>query len=406
MDTIIIGCGASGIVTSIFSKNKNNRVIILEKNKTPLKKLLITGNGRCNYLNEKYSINNYYSKNLDIVDKIITDKNINEVKDFFDSIGIIPKIKNGYYYPVTNQATTIKNALAKEAELRGVEIIYEVEVLDIEKEDSKFIISTNNGDYTCDNLVISTGGVAYPKTGSDGFGYNILEKLGHSIIKPTPALVGLESDKKYFKDLDGVRTDVYLELFEDGKFIKKEEGEIQFTKYGLSGICIFNLTNYISRGLEEGKEEIIKINLVPFIDTLITPWMDKYAKNNKSKNLSELLEGFLNYKLVNVILKESNLEKDKYYLDLSNEEKLSLCKKLRCFKVKIDSTKGFDHAQISNGGIPLDEIDYLSMESKKIKNLYITGEVLDINGDCGGYNLTNAWITGMIAGKSIGEKDD
>ena len=406
MDTIIIGCGASGIVTSIFSKNKNNRVIILEKNKTPLKKLLITGNGRCNYLNEKYSINNYYSKNLDIVDKIITDKNINEVKGFFDSIGIIPKIKNGYYYPVTNQATTIKSALIKEAELKGVEIIYEVEVLDIEKDDSKFIISTNNGDYTCDNLVISTGGVAYPKTGSDGFGFSILKKLGHSIIKPTPALVGLSANEKYFKDLDGVRTDVYLELFEDGKFLKKEEGEIQFTKYGLSGICIFNLTNYISRGLEEGKEEIVKINLVPFIDTLITPWMDKYAKKNENKNLSELLEGFLNYKLVNVILKESNLDKDKYYLDLSNEEKLNLCKRLRCFKVKIDSTKGFDHAQISNGGIPLDEIDYMSMESKKIKNLYITGEVLDINGDCGGYNLTNAWITGMIAGKSIGEKDD
>ena len=406
MDTIIIGCGASGIVTSIFSKNKNNRVIILEKNKTPLKKLLITGNGRCNYLNEKYSINNYYSKNLDIVDKIITDKNINEVKGFFDSIGIIPKIKNGYYYPVTNQATTIKSALIKEAELKGVEIIYEVEVLDIEKDDSKFIISTNNGDYTCDNLVISTGGVAYPKTGSDGFGFSILKKLGHSIIKPTPALVGLSANEKYFKDLDGVRTDVYLELFEDGKFLKKEEGEIQFTKYGLSGICIFNLTNYISRGLEEGKEEIVKINLVPFIDTLITPWMDKYAKKNENKNLSELLEGFLNYKLVNVILKESNLDKDKYYLDLSNEEKLNLCKRLRCFKVKIDSTKGFDHAQISNGGITLDEIDYMSMESKKIKNLYITGEVLDINGDCGGYNLTNAWITGMIAGKSIGEKDD
>ena len=406
MDTIIIGCGASGIVTSIFSKNKNNRVIILEKNKTPLKKLLITGNGRCNYLNEKYSINNYYSKNLDIVDKIITDKNINSVKEFFDSIGIIPKIKNGYYYPVTNQATTIKNALVKEAELKGVEIIYEVEVLDIEKEDSKFIISTNNGNYTCDNLVISTGGVAYPKTGSDGFGFSILKKLGHSIIKPTPALVGLSANEKYFKDLDGVRTDVYLELFEDGKYIKKEEGEIQFTKYGLSGICIFNLTNYISRGLKEKKEEIVKINLVPFIDALITPWMDKYAKNNKSKNLSELLEGFLNYKLVNVILEESNLDKDKYYLDLANEEKLNLCKNLRCFKIKIDSTKGFDHAQISNGGIPLDEIDYLSMESKKIKNLYITGEVLDINGDCGGYNLTNAWITGMLAGKSIGEKDD
>ena len=136
-DIIIIGGGPSGIVTAIKAKNKNNNVIVLEKNNTPLKKLLLTGNGKCNYFNEIFSTKNYHSKNIDIVEKIISDKNLNSVKEFFDELGIIPKIKNGYYYPFSSQATTIKNVLLREAELKGVNIICNSEVLDIEKKDNK-----------------------------------------------------------------------------------------------------------------------------------------------------------------------------------------------------------------------------------------------------------------------------
>ena len=404
-DIIIIGGGPSGIVTAIKAKNKNNNVIVLEKNNTPLKKLLLTGNGKCNYFNEIFSTKNYHSKNIDIVEKIISDKNLNSVKEFFDELGIIPKIKNGYYYPFSSQATTIKNVLLREAELKGVNIICNSEALDIEKKD-KFIIKCTDKEYTCDKLVISMGSKAYPKTGSDGLGYSLLEKLGHSIIKPLPALVQLTSNFKYLKDIDGVRTDVYMELFEDDKYIDSESGELQFTNYGISGICTFNLSNYITRGLDEGRSEVIKINLVPFIETLITPWMDQYSKKNSNKNLTELLEGFLNYKLVNMILKVSNLKGTNYYKDLTNEEKLELCKNLRSLKIEITGTKSFDNSQICNGGVPLSEINYQTMESNIVKDLYITGELLDMNGNCGGYNLTTCWISGLLAGKDIGDSND
>ena len=404
-DIIIIGGGPSGIVTAIKAKNKNNNVIVLEKNNVPLKKLLLTGNGKCNYFNEIFSTKNYHSKNIDIVDKIISDKNLNSVKEFFDELGIIPKIKNGYYYPFSNQATTIKNVLLREAELKGVNIICNSEVLDIEKKD-KFIIKCTDKEYTCDKLVISMGSKAYPKTGSDGLGYSLLEKLGHSIIKPLPALVQLTSNFKYLKDIDGVRTDVYMELFEDDKYIDSESGELQFTNYGISGICTFNLSNYVTRGLDEGRSEVIKINLVPFIETLITPWMDQYSKKNSNKNLTELLEGFLNYKLVNMILKVSNLKGTNYYKDLTNEEKLELCKNLRSLKIEITGTKSFDNSQICNGGVPLSEINYQTMESNIVKDLYITGELLDMNGNCGGYNLTTCWISGLLPGKDIGDSND
>ena len=402
MKIIVVGGGCSGVVAAINAKNKDNEVVILERNNTLLKKLLLTGNGRCNYFNETYSIDNYHSNNMDLVNDFISDKNITMSKEFFDNLGIVPKIKNGYYYPYSNQAVSIKDILVNEVNRLGIKVIYDTYVEDIEKED-KFIIKTNNEEYICDKLILSTGSFAYPKTGSDGHGYSILEKLGHTIIKPVPALVQLNANSKYLKDWDGVRSDVYLELFEDGEYLTKEEGEIQFTNYGISGICTFNLSHFISRGLEENKKYVVKINFVPFIKTLISPWLYEYVNKNKEKDIYELLEGFLNKKLIPIILKESNIKSSKKYDELTKEEKVKLINSLRHFKVEITSTKGFDSSQVCNGGVSLDEININTMESKIVKDLYIIGELLDTNGNCGGYNLTECWISGILSGKSIGE---
>ena len=401
MKIIIVGGGCSGVIAAIKAKNKNNEVIILERNNTLLKKLLLTGNGRCNYFNENYSIDNYHSNNIDLVNEFISNDNIIMAKEFFDNLGIVPKVKNGYYYPDSNQAISIKDILVNEINRLGIKVIYDTYVEEIIKKD-KFIIKTNNKEYECDKLILSTGSFAYPKTGSDGKGYSILEKLGHTIIEPVPALVQLNANSKYLKDWDGVRSDVYLELFEDGKYLSKEEGEIQFTKYGLSGICIFNLSHYISRGLLENKKYVVKINFVPFIKTLISPWLYEYSKKNKEKDIYCLLEGFINKKLIPIILKESNINRNKKYDDLTKEEKIKLINSLRHFKVEITSTKGFDSSQVCNGGVSLEEININTMESKIVKDLYIIGELLDINGNCGGYNLTECWISGILSGKDIG----
>ena len=397
---VIIGGGVSGVVCALHAKNKNNEVILLERNNDVLKKLLITGNGRCNYYNENQSIENYHSTNKEILEKILIKDNIDKVLLFYDTLGIIPKIKNGYYYPFSNQAITVKNALKEELKEKNIKVITDAYVKEINQKEDQFEVFYNDTRIICNKVVTSTGSCAYKKTGSDGNGYNLLEKY-HTIIKPLPSLVPLISNHPYLKNATGVRSEVSLELFEEGNFIKKEEGELQITDYGISGICTFNLSGIVSRGLNQGKKEIIKINFAPFIKTLISPWLEDYSKKHPNKNISSLLEGFLNIKIVDIILKESNIKKDRYYKDLEKEEKVKLINSLRHFKVEITSTKGFDSSQTVTGGVKLEEINPNTLESKKIKNLYIIGELLDMDGICGGYNLTLAVLTGILSGEGI-----
>lgn len=402
---VIIGGGPSGVVCALKAKRNDNEVIILERNNTLMKKILMTGNGKCNYFNDEISIDNYESSNKEVLENIITQDNIDMVRDFFNEIGIVPKVKNGYWYPYSNQATTIKEQLELELKEKDIKVYLNSTVQSIKKNNNKFIIKYNNEVIESDVVVISTGSKAYPKTGSDGMGYDFLKEFNHTIIKPLPALVQLETKEKY-KDWSGVRTDVELELFEDDKYISSEKGELQLTDYGISGICVFNLSNKLIRGLDSNKKEVIKINFVPFITTLISPWIDEYSNKHNNKNIKELLEGFLNNKIVKVLLKYNNIDENTKYNELSNDEKLKLINSLRFFKVEIKNTKGFDNSQICNGGVSLLEINPITFESTKEKRLYIIGELLDINGNCGGYNLTNCWISGILSGNNIGDNND
>ncbi len=406
MRIIIIGGGASGVLSAIYAKNDENEVIILERNDRLLKKLLLTGNGRCNFLHESYSVNDYHSQNMEYLEDFLSEKNIEDVRFFFDSIGIVSKNKNGYIYPYTNQASTVRDALIREVERKGILVYYNSFVDTITKKNDQFFIKTEDREFYCDKVVLATGGCAYPRTGSDGSGYSLLDRFGHTIIKPLPALVQLTSNFPYTKIWDGVRCDVILSLDENGEEIAQEEGEIQLTDYGISGICTFNLSHFVTRGLEEGKSEVIRINFVPFIETLITPWMDRYSQKNPGKNVMELLEGFLNKRIVPIFLKISHIREDVSYDDLTNDEKLTLCRNLKGLSVPITGTKDFENCQVCNGGVSLKEIYLDTMESKLVPGLYITGELLDINGNCGGFNLTECWISGILAGKSLEALED
>ena len=401
-EVIVIGGGASGLVAAIYASKAGAKVTILEKNKVLGKKILITGNGKCNYWNDNQEIKNYHSKNKEILERIITKSNQQEILNLFDSLGIIPKIKDGYYYPYSNQSTSIQTALIKEAELQGVEIITETEVTSIQKDNNIFDIKTNNGIYKCNKIILATGSKACPKTGSDGIGYGLAKSFGHSIIEPLPALVQLKASAKYLKEWHGIRADVCVSLIENNLIIDSQVGEVQLTDYGVSGICIFCLSGQVSRGLYQNKKEQILINfLYPFNITnkeeFIT-WMNN--RNNKvlNRSISDLLDGILNYKLINLILKISKIDRNKYWNDLTKKEKELLGTNLTNFILDIIGTNSFDFAQVCTGGIPLTEINPSTMESKKIEGLYIIGELLDVDGDCGGYNLTNAWITGYLAG--------
>ena len=409
MKIIIVGCGASGIVASIFSKSTDNEVIVLEKNSKPMKKLLLTGNGKCNYFNDDFSFEHYYSDDIDLLSKVITDSNMSKILSFFEGIGVVPRIKNGYYYPYSNQAYSVYNCLLKEATLRGVDILYDTTVLNIVRKNNSFIVSTNNGDYVCDKVVISTGGKSYSKTGSSGDGYLFGRSFGHRVSVVYPGLVQLVSSDNFFKDLSGVRCDARVSLYSDS-FIKSEVGEVQFTDYGLSGICIFNLSNYVGKLLDCNKKVSVRINFFDGFNiddvSSMNFFLDSFNDKVCSRSITELLEGFLNYKTVNLILKLCGIDSNSSWDCLSLKLRNKLCNFLVSFNVNIVDTKGFDNAQVSVGGVSLSDININNFESKIVPGLYFTGEVLDVTGDCGGYNLGFAFLSGMIVGLSLGGKND
>ena len=395
---IIIGAGASGMISAINAKNDNNEVILLEKNSDCGKKILATGNGRCNYYNEDQDINHYHSTSNNI-SEFITEERINEILPFFTSLGIYPDIKDGYYYPKSNQAISIRNALELECINKGVKIIKNEDVLEVKKED-RFIVKTNNNKYDSDILVIAAGSKASPKTGSDGKGYEFAKSFGHTIIKPLPGLVQLISNDKLC-EASGVRVKVKLKLIENDNFIKEEIGELQITDYGISGIVAMQLSSFISRGLDENKKEEIIINFLPGVN--IKDFIEDLSEKLSNRTISELLDPLINYKLVNAILKISNISKDEYYNNLSTKQKEDLINNLENYKITIEDTKGFDNAQICTGGISLLELNS-DFESKLVNDLYFTGEIIDINGDCGGYNLSFAWLSGITVGNTIKKK--
>ena len=228
---IVIGGGISGFIAAINAKNDNNEVIILERNDKVLKKLLLTGTGKCNYFNEDFNINHYYSDDFNLLEKYITLENKDKILSFYDKLGIVPKIKNGYYYPYSNQAITIKNALLKKTETLGIKIKTNAYIKHIENKDNVFCVTIDNDIITSNKLIISTGSKSYPNTGSDGNGYSLLNNLGHSVNKILPSLTGLVCDDSYFKELSGVRSEALISLYENGKLLKSEVGELQFTNY-------------------------------------------------------------------------------------------------------------------------------------------------------------------------------
>ena len=399
MKIAIIGGGAAGLVAAITCQSKGNEVTIMEGNDKLGKKLLLTGNGRCNYFNDDFSIKHYHSNNLDILDSIITEDNKQKVLSFFTSIGIIPKIVNGYYYPVTNQATTIVESLYNEIKRLGIKVLFNTKITSIKKQDN-FLL---NDEYEFDKVIIATGSYAASKTGSDGLGYQIAKDFAHSIIKPLPALVQLHSDMKYMKDWSGIRSDVIIKMYENNNYIREEKGEIQLTDYGISGICVFQLSRDIVLGIDNNKEEKVYINFIPWLETNTLDYLEDRNKMMHNPNVQNLLDGLLNYKLVNMILKKNHINNNALFSKLSIQEKRDICNDLDNFRVNITGYNDFEKAQTCSGGIPLSEININTFESHNQSGLYFIGEILDVDGECGGFNLGFAWLSGLLVGEHIND---
>ena len=398
----VIGGGASGLVASIYAKNNNTIVDLYEKNDEIGKKILVTGNGRCNYFNEDFTTDKFYSFNKYDISNIINNNMKEEVLSFFESIGIIPSIKNGYYYPSSYKANSIRLSLTEEVYSKGINVFTNSLVTDILYNDNEncFYICINNEYKKYDKVILSTGSCAYVKSTNS---YDLIKKY-HNITPLLPSLVPLIGKGNYFKLWNGVRCNCEISLLD--KTILKESGEIQLTDYGISGICVFNLSGFINKMLYQKKNVFVSINFIPFIKNDYYKWFNIRKKLLSDRTIYDFLVTILNEKLVDTILYVTNISKDKIVNELNSNEIDNIISNLTSFKLEIISSKDFSRAQVCNGGINLNEINTNTMESLKIKNLYITGEILDVCGICGGYNLGFAFITGLLAGLDAGGKND
>ena len=390
---VVIGAGASGCIAALKA-SETSEVVLLEKNDKICKKLLLTGNGKCNYWHDDIKIDDYYSDDNSILENILSYKD--DTYNFLYNIGIYPKIKNGYYYPNSEASFSIKEIFERELIKRNVQIIYNFNVIDILKKDDGFIVKSEDDSIKCDKVILSTGSKAYPKTGSDGFAYDYAEKNNLKLKEVLPSLTGLKANEYYLKEWNGLRVEAIVSLYIDDVFVKEERGEVQLTDYGVSGICIFNLSGIVSRSLFEKKKVDLKINLLPSMDNILD-YLSDMSKNNLT--IAESLESVFNYKLTNIILNKCSLSKNASYKSLTNEEKSILLDTIYSFPIHIIETSSFDKAQVCTGGISLVNITS-KMMVKNIDGLYITGEALNVDGICGGYNLAFAFITGFIAGDS------
>ena len=394
---IVIGAGASGIIAALKA-SENNEVILIDQNDNCGKKLTMTGNGRCNFWHENIDEKSYYSDDIEALKSILKRKD--EVYDYLLKLGIYPKIKDGYYYPQCNSALSFRETLDNELKKHNIIIKYNTNVKDILNTEKGFKVVCEGEVLYCDKIILSTGSKAVPKTGSDGFAYTFA-KNNNIVINPVlPSLTSLVTDEPFLKNWSGIRCDASVSLYVEDIFIKKETGEIQLTDNGISGICTFNISGNASRALNNNKSVCVRIDFAPFT-TDFEKFFTKRALVLNDLNIKQLCESLFPYKLTDIILKRCNITANAFFKSLTAKEKECFFETVTSFNLDILGTGSFEKAQVCTGGISLKEINPSSMESLKIKDMFFTGEELDVDGICGGYNLAFAFVSGYIAGESV-----
>ncbi|WP_148465461.1 NAD(P)/FAD-dependent oxidoreductase [Peptoniphilus harei] len=397
MDIIIIGAGASGIVTAINAKNENNRVILLEKNDRIGKKLLATGNGRCNYTNMNLSEKNYSSP--DFVKRTLEDFSNEDLINYFRILGLESTLDGNRVYPISLKANSVLNILIYWLEKKGIEVKTKSQVKEIKKTKKGYEVITNEETLRADIVVAAFGGKAMPASGSDGVSFEILKKMGIRVTDLKPALTQLKLDSKYLKHLSGTKVIGRARLLRDEKVIDEREGEILFTNYGISGPPILDM----SVNTKEG--DVIE---VPLINNLKKDSIDMVYNRYymfPDFSLEEFLMGLVDKKFIHYIVDSLDMDKNTAMNMISMGDFEKIIGLLLKSRFKVTGNTGFKNAQVTRGGVSLDEVSSENYEAKKYKDLYIIGEALDIDGDCGGYNLHFAFGCGYRLGKILREKN-
>ncbi len=401
---IIIGGGAAGLMAGIIAARNNVSVTILEKNPRVGKKILATGNGRCNYTNIDIDISRYHGRNAKFALGALKRFDNQRTIDFFSDLGIHPKIEGpGKVYPRSLQASAVLDVLRYELENRGVRTLCNTEVVEIEPSGGSFRVFGKEGNmFEATHVIIAPGGKAAPNLGSDGSGYILAENMGHKTVNPFPSLTKIKLKGDFLKQLAGVKIESSAEVLLDNESIAIEKGEILFTNYGVSGPPILQLSRHAGELLLQGKKPILKIIL---IDDMTEAELNKYIScrlmGQSQKPLDFSFIGFLNKQLTGVILKQTGImDIHKPAKLLTPEEHHNIIKILQNWTFEITGLLPWSQAQATAGGVDVGQINPGTMESKIISGLFFAGEVLDIDGDSGGFNLQWAWSSGYVAGES------
>ena len=391
---IIIGGGAAGLTCAINLARNGNRVTVLENKSDVGKKILITGNGKCNFWNKDQDIRHYHSSDEKYLRNIITKENLHKTFNFIESLKFLMYEKNGYYYPYSNQASTVLDALKLQLKYLSVEVITNFKVESVQKKD-QFEVYGNDKVLKADCLVLATGSNAGLKSEAIK-GYDIAKSFGHKLVLVNPALTQLKSTGFFLNNWQGVRCSASVKLVSNDLVLDSQDGEVQLTNYGISGICIMQLSGLAVKNIIEKNKVSLKINFLPMYDyNSLNELLNKY---NKNYTVIEVLSCMLNKKLANVIIEVSKINKDTKICELSDFKRNELLNNIVNFNLNIIGYNGLESSQVAMGGVNLKDVNPINMESRLVKDLYFAGEILDCNGECGGYNLSFAFLSALLVG--------
>lgn len=398
----IIGGGAAGMMAAIQAAGEGAAVTVYEKNDRVGKKILSTGNGRCNFSNEAVGAAFYHGSGRILAKDILSAFGVSETKDFFMSLGMRIKDRDGYLYPASDQASTVLDLLRFELVRRRVTVHTgeAVQTLSFDKSKKKFMIGRQGKEECYDAAVLSCGGKAAPNTGSNGDGFGLAKRFGHRIVRPVPALAALVCGESFYRQVAGVRCDAELTLRTAGKEVSRERGELQLTDYGLSGIPAFQLCRTAAYALLDKKPVTVRVSFLPDFDegSCSQFFRERLAAHGEDE-MDIFLTGIVNKKISRLLLKLSGIRETVRAKDVPAAAFERLQELYLGLETEVAGTNGFDRAQVCAGGVDCGEVTGHLM-SKMQPGLYFAGEILDIDGACGGYNLQWAWSSGTVAGRA------
>lgn len=397
----IIGGGASGMAAALAAaENPDVQVVLMERQERLGRKLMATGNGRCNLTNMGACSDFYYGNNLNFTDSALRRFPVEDTLAWFRDMGLLTVAEDsGRVYPHSNQANSVVDVLRFALQKPNIQILTGFEVTKLKRSDRGFTVESGNEAVCCDKVIVAAGGLAGTKLGGSMFGYKLLQKMGHHCTKLRPTLVQLRSDWRGCASLKGIRANCWAEISCDGVLHSAGKGEIQFTEYGLSGPVIFEISR---DACQKTGQWMCRLDFLPDMEEEELLAMLQ-ARKDRPMIADDLLTGILHNRLGRMITKSVGISANCPTRLLEDGELTAVCHSVKNFQIHLTEPMGMDSAQVTAGGMVTDEFDPVTMESRIVPGLYACGEVLDVDGDCGGFNLQWAWSSGRLAGLSAGK---